>query len=186
MSFLIVVDILASAAAIVAIGTALFGWWRASRAPLTVKRVVVHQGSASTVFILIVKNVRPFPVVVSEIDCYTRKKYTVQRRDGGRPEYSVVLSSQHSVFTFRQSAEILPGGITDIRVPLPGTVAAPAALLFLMRTSHGYQELWCRDVETAQLGVAKTYRVTFRESYETLLRARLVYLWQLLAWRFWR
>jgi len=78
MDFKVVVDSLASVASLVAIVSVLVGWYRSTRKPLKIPRVVVHRERDRLTFILVTQNRQAYPVVIKRIDCYRRKIFEVQ------------------------------------------------------------------------------------------------------------
>ena len=51
-----IIDILSSIVAFIAIFTVLLSWYKSSRKPLNVERVIIHRGSTKSTYILIIKN----------------------------------------------------------------------------------------------------------------------------------
>lgn len=179
IGFKLVVDSLASIAAIVAIVATMVSWHREARRPLRVERVVVHRKQGEVTFILLVKNVKTYPVIINRIGCYKGKTHKVQKKRGGIPEHSEVFSSSMMIFDSPGDREILPSGYTDVRVSVNGSPDVPEAILFLLKTSHGYHELWCRDVEPVDIGKAEVYSLDYQYDFSSVWRAKRMYYWKL-------
>jgi hypothetical protein len=73
-NFKLIVDTLASLAAFVAIITVLASWYRSIRKPLVIQRIVVHRKKDKTTFILIIKNVKDYPVEIKKLEGYNKEK----------------------------------------------------------------------------------------------------------------
>lgn len=178
MEFKLVVDILSSLAALVAIVVALAAWYRSARRPLQIDRIVIHRKEQASTFILLVRNVKSDPVTIKRVGCYKRKKHQVQRKHGSSPEYSATFSSADMVFDAPGEFEVLPNGSTDVRVQASGASEAPGALLFLLHTTHGFHELWCRDITEVEVGKANVYNVEYQHDYDSAWRAKVVFYWK--------
>lgn len=178
MEFKLVVDILSSVAAFVAIVAALVAWYQSARKPLLVDRVVVHRKEQASTFILMVKNAKSYPVTISRVGCYKRKKHQVQRKRGGAPEYSATYSSTDMIFDAPGEFEILPSGHTDVRIEVNGEPDIPKALLFLLQTSHGFHELWCKEIEVVEIGKVGVYSIDYQHDYGSALRAKAMFYWK--------
>jgi len=179
MHFKTFVDILASLAAIVAIISVLVGWYRSTRKPLKIVRVVVHKASEDMTFILVTKNRQPYPVTTKRIDCYRRKIFEVQKKFGGEPEYSERLSSREALFMGKSEFEVPANANTDLRIKVTGTADIPNRLLFSMDTSHGYHELWCDEISVLEVGRTEVYSVDYKKEYKSKLAAKVMYRWRL-------
>ena len=158
----------------------MVSWYRSARRPLKVIRVVVHKKSDEITFIIVVKNVKDYPVTIKRADCYRRKKYEVQKKHGGKPEYSEFYPGSEMIFTSKETFEIPANAYTDIRINVPAAPTIPSKLLFLFETSHGYHELRCKDVSIVEIGKLDVYGVEYRLDYESKYRAKAVYYWKLL------
>ncbi|HEX7061541.1 MAG TPA: hypothetical protein VF200_06190 [Woeseiaceae bacterium] len=176
--FKIAVDILASLSAIVAIVSAMTSWYRSARRPLKIVRTVIHKKNDKATFILVVKNVKPHPVVIRRTDCYRRKKYEVQKKHGGKPEYSELFPVSERIFDSKEIFEIAANGHTDIRISDVSWSDIPAKLLFLLETSHGYHELWCKELMIVEIGKAEVYSLEYTHDFESKWRAKVVYYWK--------
>lgn len=174
------VDITSSLASLVAIFAAMIGWYLSARRPLKVTGVVVHRSANDLTFIVVVKNRKDYPVVVSEIDCYSQKTYEVRKKRGMKPVRNVYFPGSHQIFRHRQSHEVLPNGHTDLRATRQGVLPIPKRLLLLMKTSHGYQELWCRRIQVVDIGKVTLTSLEGKYEYASAWRARLRYLAELI------
>lgn len=179
MDFKTFFDILASFAAIVAIVSVMVEWYRSSRKPLKIVRVVVHKTPEDMRFILVTKNRQPYPVTTKRIDCYKRKIFEVQKKVGGEPEYSERLSSREMLFMGRSDFEVPANANTDLRITVPGAADIPNRLLFSMETSHGYHELWCDEISVLEVGRTEVYRVDYMDEYKSKVAAKVMYRWRL-------
>jgi len=176
--FKVIVDTLASLSAFIAIVSVMVGWYRSARKPLKIVRTVIHKENDKATFILVVKSVKEYPVAIKRLDCYRRKKYEVQKKEGGKPEYSVVFAGSEMIFGSKETFQIAANGHTDIRVSEVGFSDVPSKLLFLLETSHGYHELWCKDVTTVELGKTEVYSLEYGYEFESKWPAKAVYYWK--------
>lgn len=180
MEYKVIADTLASVAAFVAIVSVMVGWYRSARKPLNITRVVVHRKKDETTFILVVKNVKPYPITIKRTECYRRKKYEVQKKLGGKIEYSELFPGSELLSTSSQTFEIFPNGHTDIRIAGVANLDIPEKLLFLLETSHGYHELWCKDVSIVDIGKVNVYGVEFKHDCDSKYQAKALYYWKLI------
>lgn len=177
-SFKITVDILASLSALIAIVSVMVSWYRSARKPLKIARTVVHKKNDQATFILAVKNVKPYPVVIRRTDCYRRKKYEVQKKHGGKPEYSELFSGSEKIFGSKEMFEIAANGHTNIRISDVSLSDIPPKLLFLLETSHGYHELWCKELTIVEIGKVEVYSLEYKHDFESKWRAKAVHHWK--------
>jgi hypothetical protein len=180
VEYKIIADTLASAAALVAIVSVMASWYRSARKPLKITSVVVHKKEDETAFILVVKNVKSYPVTIKRTGCYRRKKYQVQKKLGGKPQYSELFPGSEMLSASREPFEIAANGHTDIRIAGARNLNIPGKLLFLLETSHGYHELWCKDVLIVEIGKVDMHGVEYKYEYESKRRAKALYYWKLL------
>jgi len=180
LEYKVIADTLASVAAFVAIVSVMVGWYRSARRPLKITRVVIHRKKDETTFILVVKNVKPYPITVKRTECYRRKKYEVQKKLGGKLEYSELFPGSELLSTSSQAFEIFPNGHTDIRIGGASNLDIPQKLLFLLETSHGYHELWCKDVSIVDIGKVNVYGMEFKHDCESKYQAKSLYYWKLI------
>lgn len=178
MDLKLIVDILASVASIVAIASVMLGWHRSARKPLIISRVVVHRKSAESTFILVVKNRQPYPVVIHQINCYKKKIFVVEKRKGGRPEYSGKLSSQEALFISNSDFLVPPSAHTDFRIKVSGAPDIPNSIVFSVETSHGYHDLSCKNITLVDVGSHEAYAMEYSNQYESEARAKFVFYWQ--------
>lgn len=175
MEFKTLVDTLASVASIIAIITAMISWYRSAKRPLSITRVVVHKSAEGTKFIVFVKNVKDYPVTINSIECYRKKKYEVQKRQGGKPEYSELFLGTEMVFPNKGTFEIPANGHANIQISISSVVDVPRKLLFLTRTSHGFHELWCKEVIVVEVGQPDVYSLEYKHEYESKWIAKTKY-----------
>lgn len=178
MDYKVIADTLASGAAFVAIVAAMYSWYQGARKPLKVIRVVVHQKESEWNFIIVVRNTKPYPVTIKAADCYRRKRYRVQKKLGGKPEYDELFPGAEQIFRGGIDCEIAANGHTDVPVSTNPQSDIPSNLLFLLDTSHGYQELWCKNVDVVEIGQVEVYGVNYRHDFSSRLPAKTCYIWK--------
>ena len=181
MDFKVVVDTLASLAAFIAILSVLIGWYSSARKPLSISGVVVHKKESGLTFILVTKNRKAYPVETKRIDCYTRKFFEVEKRIGGKPQFSERLSSRYAVFSSKHQFEVPAKGNIDIRLEVTGEVEISSRLIFSVDTTHGYHELVCSDIAVVEIGKAEVYSVGFKKEYSSKILAKVVYYWKCIS-----
>lgn len=172
-----IVDILSSTASLIAILTVLYSWYKSAQKPLAIDRVVVHKSNSSNTYILVIKNRKPYPVTIKATRCYTTKVYEVEVKTGRKPEYSEQLLGSNSLFQNTSDFEIAPNGHTDIRITGSNPPEKVNKLLFSINTSHGYHELWCKEILLVDVGVAETYDLDYRHPFNYKITAKLKYYW---------
>jgi len=180
LEYKVIADTLASVAAFVAIVSVMVSWYRNARRPLKITRAVIHSKEREKTFILVIKNVKPYPVTINRTECYRKKKYEIQKKLGGRPEYSALFPRSEQLFVSGQTFEIAANGHTDIRFSASVDSDIPKKLLFLLETSHGYHQLWCKDITTVEIEKVDVYSVEYRLDYSTKCRAKAIYYWKFL------
>jgi len=172
-----IVDILSSSASLVAIIVVLLGLYKSIQKPLKIERVVIQKGKSSSTYILVVKNRKPYPVEIKSINCYMRRFYSIERKNNQKPEYSALLSLSDSPFQSSKLFNIAANGHTDIQIKnglnINGDVKK---LLFSAHTSHGYHEMWCKNIVTISTGT-QVYGLEYRHEYESKIKSILVYYW---------
>ena len=82
------------------------------------------------------------------------------------------------IFTNKETFEIAAKGHTDIRICDVSLSDIPAKLLFLLETSHGYHELWCKDVILVEIGKADVYSLEYKCDFNSKWLAKAVYYWK--------
>ena len=178
MKFKVIVDTLSSIAAFIAIVSVMASWYRSSRKPLKVDRVVLHKKSDDITFIIVIKNRNAYPVTINRSDCYKRKKYEVQKKHGGKPEFSEFYSGSEMLFTCKETFEIQANANTDIRINMAAAATIPPKLLFLFQTSHGPHELRCKDVSVVEFEKLDVYGLEYKLDYKHKYKAKTVYYWK--------
>lgn len=174
-----IVDMLSSTAALVAIITVLISWYRNAQKPLKVERVVIHRKKSESTYILIVKNRKPYPVSLKSTFCYTKHNYNVEQRKGESPTYSELLNLEDSPFRNTDLFEIGANGHTDVKIKGSNLVGEIPRLLFSIHTTHGYHELWCKNIVVVEMGSAETYELEYRNGFESKYKAKAMYFWLL-------
>ena len=177
MEFKVVVDTLASLAALIAILSVMVGWYSSARKPLSISRVVVHKKDSGLTYILVTKNRKSYPVETKRIDCFSKKIFEVEQREGGKPEYAERLSSRYAVFSSKPFFEVPAKGNIDIRIEVSGQVEIPDRLIFSIDTTHGYHELSCNDITVVEIGKTEVYSVDFKKEFDSKSHAKLSYYW---------
>lgn len=178
MGFKVVVDTLASLAALIAILSVLVGWYSSARKPLSISRVVVHKKDDGLTYIIVTKNRTSYPVETKRIDCFSQKTFEIEQRVGEKPEYVEKLSSRYSVFSSKASFEVPAKGNIDIRMEVGGQNDIPDRLIFSIDTTHGYHEISCNDITVVEIGKSVVYSVEFKKEYGSKSRAMMVYFWK--------
>jgi len=172
-----IIDILTSLASLIAIISVLVSWYRSTQKPLKIERVVIHKKKTESTFILVVRNRKDYPVEIKSINCYTKRKYEVQKKNNQKPEYSELLSLSDSLFISSDHFEIGANGHTDIRIKCGAFSGQVHRLLFSINTSHGYHEIWCKDMLEVDIGQTEVYGLEYRHEYQSKYRAKIKYYW---------
>lgn len=182
MTFKLAIEILSSIASLVAIVAVLGAWLNSIRKPLKVERVVIHRKKDSTVFILLIKNRKTYPVEIKKVRCFTHRDYKVEQRQGSKPEYLPSLNYKYGLFLSEsdEAKHIGANGFTDIRYEIDKKIDNDnfSQFLFDMDTSHGFYLLKCKDIELVDIGVVTTYEMKYSRNYESKIKAyaRFCYL----------
>jgi len=174
-------ELLNSIAAFVAITAALWSWFRSAQKPLKLVRIVLHKKKESSTYILLIKNRKPYPVTIKNTSCYKKRSYRIQQKTGGEPEYHPILDLAFQVFDNRDQIEIEANAHTDIKFETSKTKENPNKLMFSLQTSHGYHELWCKNILSVDMsGQGDTYSLIhnfeYHEKYKALAKYSLLRL----------
>lgn len=172
-----IVEILSSLASLIAIIGVLISWYRSSRKPLKIERVVIHKKETESTYILIVKNRKDYPVEIKSTNCYKKRIYNIEKKNKQEPEYSELLRLTDSLFINSERFEIGANGHTDIRIKGQNINGKVSRLLFSINTSHGYHELWCKSILVVEIGKTEVYGLEHRYEYESKYKARIKYYW---------
>lgn len=178
MSFKDLVDVLSSIASFVAIITVLIAWYRNSRKPLKIKRVLVHQEVSATTFFLYVINRQAYPVKVKTLQCFTKVTFQVSQKNRCRPERIQKLDYDDFVFETSDEKEIEAYADCSIKVRIdhPMTIDSEQ-LVVSTQTSHGYHLLKVHDIDVIHVGACSAgYIVPFEETFDSNITARLYYV----------
>lgn len=178
MGFKVVMDTLASLAALIAILSVLVGWYSSARKPISISRVVVHKEDSGLTYILVTKNRKSYPVETKRIDCFSKKIFEVEQRVGEKPAYAERLSSRYAVFSSTPSFEVPAKGDLDIRIEVAKQAEIPDRLIFSIDTTHGYHELYCNDITVVEIGKTEVYSVDFKKEYGSKSFAKIMYYWR--------
>jgi len=172
-----IIDILSSLASLIAIIGVLVSWYRSSQKPLKIERVVIHKKENESTYILVVKNRKNYPVEIKSISCYRNPIYQIQKKNNQRTEYSKLLSLSDSCFSSSEHFEISANGHTDIRIKVATYREQAHRLLFSINTSHGYHEIWCKDILEVNIGKTEVFGLEYRHEYQSKYRAKIHYYW---------
>lgn len=178
MEISIVLDALASFAATVAIVTALVSWARATRKPIALRRIVIHNKRASSADHIFLKNRREFPVSINEAAIFERKKYQVQRKVGGAPEYDEFLSSPVIINKPNPPFEMKPFGHDSLSIDSGSRAPSLKHAVLMLKTSHGYHEFRCKNLTDVEAGTSEVYKVAFRSEKRSKLLALVILTWR--------
>jgi hypothetical protein len=176
-TFKLIVDLLASCAAFVAIVAALTAWYRSARKPLVIDRLVIHKKTDKNTFILKLKNRKDYPVTIKRIDCHTRRHFTVQQKPGEPPEYQDLLNLADRILSDNSETHLAANAHTDVRIKTGPVTDSHSKLLFSFDTSHGFHQLWCSNILIVPIGVAETYTLDYERDFHSRIQARLFYAW---------
>lgn len=66
-------DMIASLAAVLAIIVVLISWYRNTQKALRIERVIIYADNADIIYILVVKNIKNYPITLESTICYTKK-----------------------------------------------------------------------------------------------------------------
>ncbi|MRR54275.1 MAG: hypothetical protein EG822_07165 [Deltaproteobacteria bacterium] len=172
-----IIDILSSMASFIAIIGVMVSWYKSAQKPLKIDRVVIHKKETENTFILVVKNRKNYPVEIKSISCYRKPKYQIQKKNNQKPEYMKLLSLSDSYFSSSEHFEIGANGHTDIRVKCGPFSGQANRLLFSIYTSHGYHEIWCKDILEVDIGKTEVYGLEYQHEYQSKYRAKIQYYW---------
>lgn len=176
-------DILSSVASVIAIGAALLALYRSSRNPLRVYRTLIHWDLAKqrTTIFLYVRNAKDYPVFLNTVDCYKQKTFVIERRRGDSPRFSAIYLGADQVFQAKPREKIPANADMCVALEREGILNLAPRLLYLLDTSHGQHEVWCKDVMPVDVGRVKTEFVEYRFRLHKRWPAILLYQWKKLV-----
>jgi len=173
-----VVDALSSTAALIAIITVLWSWFKNSQMPLKIERLVVHNKASESTYIIVIKNSKTYPVNIKSSACYTKSSYKVEKKNNQKPEYMDTLSLSDNLFINNDSFEIGANGHTDIRIVGQHLNTDITKLLFTIQTSHGYHQVWCSNIITVDMtGKIQCFGMEKMYDFDSKFKARRKYYW---------
>lgn len=172
--FKLSVDILSSIASLVAIITVLWSWISSKKNALKIKRVVIQQGEQTSNYILGIKNIKPYPVVIKNIRCFTKPHFKVQQVNNCFPSFHKSYSLTDSLFLSSEKHTIEANGFTDICFNKGLNLKQVKELTFFMDTSHGYHHLKCKNTILVQMGSQK-FGMEAMEEYDSRVAAVMKY-----------
>ena len=173
-----------STASFVAIVLALGAWLRSARKALKIDRVVIHRKDKECTHILVIKNRKEYPVSIKSTNCYTKHTYNIKKSPNQKPEFSSLLNLKDNLFGDSNIFEIGPNGHTDIKIKGPHFTGSCKKLLYSMHTSHGYHEIWCKDITVLEMGSSQTVEIDYTLDYSNKYKALVVYYWKTLLSKF--
>lgn len=176
-TFKLILDLLTSVAALVAIVATLAAWYRSARKPIAIDRLVIHKKNDESTFILILKNRKDYPVTIKRIDCYTRRHFIVTKKSSEPPEYQESLNLAERVMHDQSEFQLLANAHTDKRIKADPIEGSYSKLLFSLDTSHGFHQLWCNNILIVPMGVGETYELDYERDFHSKIQARLFYAW---------
>ena len=176
--FKVVVDILASLAALIAIIAVLVSWKLHSQKPLKIERVVIRKKKDNDTYILVIKNRKPYPVEIESIECFTKRHYCVVTK-AQNAEYQKFLNYKYRCFKkcYKENAKFYIEANGDIVIEIEDNKIDGKIhkLLFTINTSHGYHEVWCKNIQEYEIGKTEVYDLKDKKEFESKFIAILVY-----------
>ena len=155
-----IVDTLSAAASFIAISTVLYNWYRSSLKPLSIEKITILRRKEFDTYIVTLKNRKDFPVDINKISCYQEKTFRVEKSRDKDLELQTALSSDHLLYhgytlehhnhSSNQTSDfsVEPKGQRQIRINLEVAREKQSdKYLHILHTTHGVQELWCKNVE---------------------------------------
>ena len=175
-----IMDALGSTASFVAIVAVLVSWFKIAQKPLVIDRVIIHKKENESTYILIVKNRKPYPVEIKSTRCYTKRRYRVTQKTNQKPEYAAQLNLKDSPFENFDEFEIGANGHTDVRIIGQNINGEILKLLFSINTSHGYHELWSKNIDIVNVNMGdsmEVYTLEHKHEYDSKFKAKTKYYW---------
>ena len=163
-----------STASFIAIVLALGAWFRSAQKALKVDRVVIHRKEKECTHILVIKNRKTYPVSIKTTNCYTKHTYNVKKATNQKPEFSSLLNLTDNLFRDSNTFEIGPNGHTDIRIKGPIFTGNYNQLLYSIHTSHGYHEIWCKDITIVEMGNSQAIEIDYMHDYSNKYKALII------------
>jgi len=144
-NFKLIVDILASLAALVAILTVLVSWWYSRLPPLIVSQMVISRsGSKHQVFVRL-QNRRQYPVKILSLDCYRDKKFNVRGNGSEKPTLFPSVNVGDKVLSYEE-LNVVEFGESTFNTETNAENLDIKKFYFSVRTSHGRMDLVCNNV----------------------------------------
>ena len=144
-NFKLIVDILASLAALVAILTVLGSWWHSRLPPLIVSQMVISRvGSKHRIFVRL-QNRRQYPVKILSLDCYRDRKFNVRGNRNEKPTLFPSVSVGDKVLSYKE-LDIVEFGESIFDTETSVENLDIDRFYFSVRTLHGRMDLVCNNV----------------------------------------
>lgn len=173
-------DMTASLASVVAIIVVLRSWYRNTQKALRIESVTIYADKADTIYFLVVKNRKDYPIAIKSIICYTKKNYNIVKHSNGKWEYSVLFKDSEILSRNSEEFIIRESGNTSIKMVGIKSSREFSKLIFTMNTSHGKFELWCKNLVFEEMGKCKVYDQDHNYEYESVFFAESRYYWEII------
>lgn len=188
-SFKLVVDILSSVAAIFAISAVLYSWRVSKKSPIKVVETVISREDVNKHRIILrIENIKPYPVTIKSLVCFSRSPYRIEKRPMQRPKIKRILSVKDRVFGFGKELTISELGEERSMFYVSSDISNISQLIFLVDTSHGFIRMQCKNIKYFQGSEVFSPDILISKekvhsSFVILIRAYLVYLIDLLPFK---
>lgn len=182
-NFKLFIDIISSISAIVAIVSVLSIWWRGTKPPIKIKRVLFQkEENGSCRFITEINNKKEYPIKINKIEAYRHRLYRVERKRGSKPRAMDGFDLKERIYISREEVKIYSFGEEDITVTIENfTDYGIKQVYFLLNTSHGYYVLKTKNILEVNMGF-EMIALAFKQRnmgktgyYLNYLRAYLAY-----------
>jgi hypothetical protein len=172
--FRLALDIANSIALLIAIVGGLIVTYRWIRKPLVIKRIVVHRKPDGCNYILIVRNRKDYPVTIKSSRCYTRKKFTLMKYRGEKPEFMEGFPLEAQIFSDNTEHVIEPFGNTDVKIAGAWSDDVEIKLILFFHTSHGaHESVFTGEVVVVDMRQGEARHLKVQREYNSKLKAKL-------------
>ncbi|EGR0744088.1 hypothetical protein [Vibrio cholerae] len=144
--FKFTVDVLSSAASLIAISTVLIAWYIEKQNPLLVKKILIHVKENEKVYNLYIKNRRGYPVTIKIVRCFIKKKFRVEKINSGSVELLTSFPIEGYIFESTNKTVIEPNGYTTVTYKTNNYIEDAQNYMFLIDSSHGHFETHCHNI----------------------------------------
>lgn len=96
---------------------------------------------------------KDYPVIITEISCYRKKVYFIEKQEGQKPQY---LGGHYPmsdiIFAKNEEVKIPANGHINIPIHVKGNISIPQKVIISIHSSHGPQKIKYNKIDIYDIG----------------------------------